>query len=448
MLPKICLPFRVSSLVPVLFLSTGLSLATAGVGDRLPPEMTSYVDPMTGVPVTVLTTSPANDAKLYQTHTQWTSDGRHIVFRSNRASPEGADARQSQAFAVNVVTGDIIQLTDGPGTGTGSLNVSRKSQRLFFFRRDGDTQRLIELDLEKLLAAAYAGKVGDPATYERVVATLPEGLRESGGFALDADESKAYVGVGWGERDPSTFQRAANTSRVPQTQSGPGGPAVDREAERRRFAEAGRGPGGIRSIDLQTGEVKTVIDVDLRMGHVQTNYWAPGEIMYCHETTGDAPQRMWFVRSDGTGNRPLYVETPDEWVTHEVFVDADHIMFNVMGHLGYLRTKPAGVFLLNIRTDEVRVLGQGPDRGFWHCNGSSDRRWAAADDFEGNITLINRTSGEMTVLSTGHKMRPDHAHPTFHPDSRQILIQSGRLGDGRSLDLMLINIPPHLLERR
>jgi len=442
---------RRSPLFALLVASTLLAplggAAASNVGKRYPSEKTTYVDPVTGLPITVLTTSPANDAKIYQTHTQWTSDGSHVIFRSNRAEGEGS--RQSQAFAVNVVIGDIIQLTDDPGTNTGSLNVGHKSMRLFFFRGEGESApKLIELDLKRLLDDAYAGTVGDPASYERVVSILPEGLRESGGFALDADESKAYVGVAWGERDSSTFQRAAASARAPQTSAGPEGSSVDREAQRKRFEEAGRGPGGIRSIDLATGEVKTVIDVDFRMGHVQTNYWVPGEIMYCHETTGDAPQRMWFVSADGTGNRPLYEETPDEWVTHEVFVDADHIVFNVVGHLAYLRKKPAGVFLLDVRTDEVRVLGQGPGRGFWHCNGTSDRRWAVADDFDGNLTLINRESGEMTVLTTGHKMRPDHAHPTFHPDGRQILIQSGRLNDGKSLDLMVINIPPHLLERR
>ncbi len=445
-LPLICALVASSLFVPL----AAVAASNSNVGKRYPSEKTSYVDPVTGLPVTVLTTSPANDAKLYQTHTQWTSDGSHIVFRSNRASEEGS--RESQAFAVNVVTGDIIQLTDGPGTGTGSLNVGHQSMRLFFFRKDGDAQPvLIEQDLKRLLDDAYAGTVGDPASYERAIATLPDGLRESGGFALDADESKAYVGVAWGERDQSAFRRAATASRTPETSTRPassGGPGVDREAQRQRFEEAGRGPGGIRSIDLATGEVKTVIDVDFRMGHVQSNYWAPGEIMYCHETTGDAPQRMWFVRADGSDNRPLYIESPDEWVTHEVFVDADHILFNVVGHLPYLRAKPAGIFMLNIRTDEVRVLGQAPGRGFWHCNGSPDRRWAVGDDFEGNITLINRESGEMTLLSTDHKMRPDHAHPTFHPASRQILIQSGHLTDGKSLDLMVINIPAHVLDRR
>jgi oligogalacturonide lyase len=246
---------------------------------------------------------------------------------------------------------------------------------------------------------------------------------------------------------------AARYRRENDARNGVGAPrnaAVDREAQRARFEAQGRGPGGIRSIDLKTGEMKTVIDVDFRMGHVQTNYWVPGEIMYCHETGGDAPQRMWFVKSDGSENHPLYVETPDEWITHEVFVDADHIIFNVMGHLQYLRTKPTGIFELNIRTNEMRVLGQTPDpaaRSFWHSNGSSDGHWAVGDDFAGNVTLINRHTGEMTVLTTGHIMRPDHTHPTFFTDNKQILIQSGMLSGGASLDLMVITIPEWLQQK-
>src|SRR5450432_4281879 len=91
------------------------------VGRRFPSEMRTIVDAQTGVTFTALTTSPANDAKIYQTHPQWTADGKYIIFRSNRARG-GA----TQAFAVNEVTGEIIQLTDGPGTGTGSLNVARR----------------------------------------------------------------------------------------------------------------------------------------------------------------------------------------------------------------------------------------------------------------------------------------------------------------------------------
>jgi len=40
------------------------------------------------------------------------------------------------------------------------------------------------------------------------------------------------------------------------------------------------------------------------VGHVQTNPWMPGEIVFCWETGGKAPQRTWTVMADGTGLRP------------------------------------------------------------------------------------------------------------------------------------------------
>ena len=47
-----------------------------------------------------------------------------------------------------------------------------------------------------------------------------------------------------------------------------------------------------------------------------------------------------------------------------------------------------------------------------------------------------------------HKMKPDHAHPTFSPDGKRILIESGLLADGKSLDIMTINVPISLQNQR
>ena len=446
------------------------SARASDVGKRYPSEMRTFVDKVTGMTVTALTTSSFSDAKPYQTHTTWTSDGKWIIFRSNRS---GANA---QAFLINETTGEIVQLTDGPNTGTGSLNLSRKSMKLYFMRGGPsfrpETQapagpppprQLIELNLEPLLADSRAGTMKEAATYERLVATLPDDLRDAGGFALDADETKIYWGVGWGPLPPNPPSRAelavrgaadgateaAARSQIDQRNTNP---AEAREAARQRFATLGRGPGGLRSIDLKTGEMKTVIDVDFRMGHVQCNPWVPGEIIYCHETTGDAPQRMWTVMGDGTHNRPLYVETPDEWITHETVATRDEVMFLILGHLPYLRTHPTGIAVINLRNDQMKILGQVEENtgvvrgtgGFWHCNGSPDGRWAVGDTFAGNIYVIDRHNGRMTLLTTDHKMRPDHTHPIFSPDSKRILIQSGLFSDGKNLNLMVVALPEWL----
>ena len=63
------------------------------IGKRFPTEKKVINDPITGTPLTFLTSTPVGDSKIYQTHQQWTSDGQWLIFRSGRA--------RNEAFAVN-----------------------------------------------------------------------------------------------------------------------------------------------------------------------------------------------------------------------------------------------------------------------------------------------------------------------------------------------------------
>jgi oligogalacturonide lyase len=138
-------------------------------------------------------------------------------------------------------------------------------------------------------------------------------------------------------------------------------------------------------------------------------------------------------------------------------------MFNLIGHQARLRVRPTGICVINLRTNAVELLGQVEERGsarddlpsqnsagnnsyggFWHCNGSPDGRWAVGDTFTGNIWLIDRHNGKRTLLSTDHKMKPDHTHPTFSADGSRILIQSGHFSDGKYLQLIVIPMPKNL----
>ena len=60
-----------------------------------------------------------------------------------------------------------------------------------------------------------------------------------------------------------------------------------------------------------------------------------------------------------------------------------------------------------------------------------------------NIYLINRSTGEMMLLSAGHKATAaDHPHPTFSADSKKIQIQSAMLSDdNRSMNICVIYVP-------
>src|SRR3954467_13024975 len=95
------------------------ALATAQIGKRFPSERKVIKDPITGVELVFLTSTPVGDSKIYQTHNQWTADGQWLIFRSGRVKDE--------AMAVNEQTGDLVQVTEGGYTGM--LNIARKSMK-------------------------------------------------------------------------------------------------------------------------------------------------------------------------------------------------------------------------------------------------------------------------------------------------------------------------------
>src|SRR5688500_11628147 len=123
-------------------------ITNAQIGKRFPSERKVIKDPVTGTMLTFLTTTPNGDSKIYQTHEQWTADGKWLIFRSNRV--------RGEALAVNENSGEIVQITEGGYTGM--LCIARKSMKLYCMRnaskdttqRRGDPLQVIEVDLDKL----------------------------------------------------------------------------------------------------------------------------------------------------------------------------------------------------------------------------------------------------------------------------------------------------------
>ena len=439
--------------------------ADAQIGKRFPSERKVVKDPVTGTMLTFLTSTPNGDSKIYQTHNQWTSDGQWLIFRSNRVPGE--------AMAVNEKTGDIVQVTEGGYSGM--LNIARKSMKLYFLRnpniRPGQRppqgpqprtgMQVIEVDLEKLLADSAVGKLKSADAYQRIVGTTPPEIGAGGDMALDGgNEEWVFFRIG----------REEAAKRLPE------GTKIEANFGPRNM---GAGPSGIGAMNIKTGEVKHVIAVPFQVGHIQTNPWVEGEIVFCWETGGKSPQRIWTVRSDGTGLRPVFPEDERDWVTHEAVIGKDEIAFAIMGHRKIpsgtkdvgeatavgganpgqepewgpsgTRERPTGLAIANLRTREVGIVGQTKEgSGLWHVSGSPDGRFAVGDDFSRSIYLIDRKTGEMMLLSAGHKTSAqDHPHPTMSPDGTKIQIQSAMLSpDGRSMNILVIPVPEAWLKRK
>ena len=428
----------------------------AQIGKRFPSERKVVIDTVTGAQLIFLTSTPQRDSKIYQTHNQWTSDGEWLIFRSGRVKGE--------AMAVNEKNGTIVQVTEGGYHGM--LNIARKSMRLFFMRPasvgGGDrANEVVEVDLAKLFEESKQGTLKSATEYQKVCGVIPAEMGVRGDMALDADEEWVWFRVG----------KKQAAKHLPE-----GTKMEDNFGPR----NMGAGPGGIAGMNLLTGEIRHVVSVPFQVGHVQCNPWVSGQIVFCWETGGKSPQRTWIVNSDGTGLRPLYPESPHEWVTHETFITPTEVAIAIMGHRTIpgvddedrqastgvrganpgqetewgpcgTREKPTGLGIVNIETREMMIVGQTKEgSGLWHVTGSPDGRFAVGDDFARSIYLIDRHTGEMILLSAGHKTTAaDHPHPSFSADGTKIQIQSAMLSeDGRSMNICVIPLPDSWLKRR
>lgn len=424
-------------------------ISSAQIGTRFPSERKVITDSVTGAKLVFLTSKPVGDSKIYQTHNQWTSDGNWLIFRSNRV--------RGEAMAVNETSGDIVQVTEGGYTGM--LNVARKHMKLYYMhpvqkkRGRERTMQVMEVNLKPLFADSESGKLKNADAYQRVCGIIPAEYGAGGDMALDADEKWVWFRTG---KDYAGKFLPDSVELEPDF-----GPR-----------HMGAGPGGIGGMNLETGEIKHVISVPFQIGHLQSNPWVPGQIIFCWETGGKSPQRTWIVNSNGTGLRPLYPESPYEWVTHEAVISPDEVAFAIMGHRKIpgteedvkegtgvkgsnpgqerawgpsgTREKPTGLGIVNINSREMAIAGQIPyGSGFWHVSGSPDKRFAVGDNFARDIYLIDRKTHEMKLLSTGHKpTASDHPHPTFSPDGTKVEIQSAMLSeDNKSMNICVIYIP-------
>lgn len=436
------------------------------IGKRFPSERKVIKDPVTGTLLTFLTSTPNGDSKIYQTHNQWTADGQWLIFRSNRV--------RGEAMAVHEQTGDIVQVTEGGYTGM--LNIARLSMKLYFMRlpRTDTTRRapvdtarrrntqlqIVEVDLGKLLNDSKAGTLKHESTYQRICGVTPPALGAGGDMALDGDEKWVYFRIG---KEEAAKHLPPGTKL--ESSFGP--------------RDMGAGPSGIAAMNIHTGEIKHVISVPFQVGHIQTNPWVPGEIVFCWETGGKSPQRTWTVMADGTGLRPLYPEAEHEWVTHEAVIGKDEVAIAIMGHRKIpgtnkqvdagtpvgganpgqepawgpsgTREKPTGLAIVNLRTREMQIVGQTESgSGLWHVTGSADGRWAVGDDFARNLYLIDRRTKEMILLSAGHRTSAaDHPHPTMSPDGTKIQVQSAMLSaDNRTMNICIIPVPEEWLKKK
>ena len=341
--------------------------ATAALPEeRLGAVFPSYTDDETGARVFVLTPGEAEDQVIYQTHPKWTPDMAYLVFLSRRSS------EHMSPHALEMATGEIKPLVGGRPV---ACSMAWDRTKLFYFQN----RELFVKDVVK----SFHGK---PPLLR--LGVLPEQcLGFSGGISVDADGRTVYAGV--------ELEKGARW--------------------------------GIVAFDGKRQAWRTVLETDWKVGHTQAHPQRPGRLLFCHETGGDAPQRTWYVNADGSGLRPFYKETYDEWVTHEVWWGKDRIIFTIWPYDEAHKEKPYGIAQAWLDKPGMEIIARYPA---WHTDGSRDGQWALGDDFKRNIWLVRMADRERRLLTGRHcgKGFKTHPHGSFTPESRALIFNSSKRG--------------------
>jgi len=292
---------------------------------------------------------------------------------------------------------------------------------MFISRKEKEDWNMYVMDLDKFFADVKKGKVGKPAGYETFIGTFPPAMGRPGGYAVDCNDDYAYITV---EREGTEeeMERMKKNAFLPESN---------------QPVKIQPSLCGIRKMNLRTGEVTKVIDTEFKTGHIQASRFTPGEIVFCNETGGDAFQRMWYCTADVSVFKPLYKETPLDWVTHETFATKDYVYFNILGFQPRLRKQVSGIARINLRTDDVELIGQVEmekdrqaiegqlvGRGFWHCNASRDNKWAAGDTFGGNVWLMNVQTGERHWIVSDAVQFPNWAKDALLNPNNNVIVKN------------------------
>lgn len=330
----------------------------------------SYLDDKTQARMYILTPENIDSQVMYQTHPMWTQDMNFFLFYANT---NGEGMRPHVLEMRSGVTKPLLAEAHQRGA------MTWKNDKFYYMSNNS----VYSLSIPQVFqGTAIPERLGDiPGAY---------GLF-SGDITVDADLSTLYFGC-------------------------------QLEGEKTKYA--------VVTFDLTSGKTRVVVEVDFQVGHFQANPVHPGKIMFCWETGGDAPQRTWLVNKDGSGLRPLYKEHYNEWVTHEVWWDADRVLFTIWPYNDEMRDKPHGVAVTGIDSGAegtMEILSQYPA---WHTHGSNNGKWVLGDDFDRNIWLIRPETKERKLLTQGHNGEgfKTHPHASFTPDGNGLVFNSSKYG--------------------
>jgi len=362
-----------------------------------------WIDPETRHRIVRLS-DEAGSQSFYFHQNGYTASGDKMVFSN------------AKGLAVyNFKTKKIEQIVEGRA---GHVVVGKKTRKVFYVR--GDT--------------AYETDVDNKAT--RVIVRDAR-LRTGSGFALNADET--ILGGSLVTGDASAFRQPPPPENQP-VQPGKGRDEYPGKGEMMERRLAARIPMALYTLNIETGEVKTFHPATDWLNHVQFSPTDPALMMFCHEGPWHKVDRIWTIRTDGSGLKKIHTRTMEmEIAGHEFFgQDGKFIWYD-------LQTPKSEVFwLAGYEVKTGKTVRYSLQKREWsvHFNVSPDGKLFAGDGGGPNsvargdngqwIYLFRPENGKLKAEKLVNLAKHDYSlepNVTFTPDGKWIVFRSNMFGE-------------------
>ena len=389
-----------------------LLLATFASAQTVAEPPREYVDKETGFRVVRLSDEPGSQS-FYFHQNGYTAAGDKLVF----STPKGLSTYDFK-------TGRIEQIVEGRA---GSVIVGPKTRKVFYMRGE----------------SVYETDVDTKSTREIVKNAR---LRTGSGFALNADETLLGGSMVTGEVPEEFRPRPPQPAPAPEKAAPQTGPtpqkAMDAYPGKGEMMErrlAARIPMALYTINIKSGAVKTFHPATDWLNHVQFSPTDPTLMMFCHEGPWHKVDRIWTIRTDGTGLKKIHTRTMEmEIAGHEFFsADGKYIYYDlqtpksqVFWLAGY-EIKTGKTFKYSLAKREWSVhYNVSPDGTLFSGDGGGPNSVARGDNGQW-IYLFRPENGVLKAERLVNLARHDYSlepNATFTPDGRWIVFRSNMFG--------------------
>ena len=414
--PRVCVPL-------LLFAAVRAFAADAPAPTTEPPR--EWIDPATGHRIVRLSDEPGT-ASLYFHQNAYSPDGKKLVV----TTPHGISTITLATRAIEEVVAGKVSV----------IVVGRKSGDVYYSKREGGENRIFATNLEtkatRQIGQVPRGGVSSLNADETLLlgsyaaVEEPRGPRAADNTPEAAHRSSA-AGQGAGAGANATYQAEYNQKRAD------GAPTTFAESKELSLHDTlarirSQPPRTLFTMNIATGEIKVVHQESEWINHLQFSPTDPTLIMFCHEGPWHEVDRLWTIRTDGTGLTKRHTRTMNMEIAGHEFFGADG------GHIWYdLQTPRGEVFwVAGVELATGHRTWYALDRNEWsvHFNVSPDGSLFAGDGGD-NEMVAHAPDGKWIYLFRP-KGVPDVAG--IKAPNSDDLIHPGRFASER-----LVNMAAH-----